>query len=114
MEVHTVLGAGFLEAIYQEALAAELGLRDIPFQREVPIPVHYRGKPLGAAYRADFVCYGLIIVELKALTQLSRVEEAQLIHYLKATGMQRGLLINFGGGDRLEYKRYVNQLVSID
>ncbi len=106
MEVHRVLGNGFLEAVYQEALAIEMEKRHIPFEREVMLEVSYKGKPLKAAYRADFVCYGEIIVELKALERLSGKETAQLIHYLKATGFHRGLLLNFGTPS-LQVKRVV-------
>jgi len=80
--------------------------RHIPFEREVMLEVSYKGKPLKAAYRADFVCYGEIIVELKALERLSGKETAQLIHYLKATGFHRGLLLNFGTPS-LQVKRVV-------
>ena len=97
MEVHRNLGQGFLEAVYQEALAVELTLRQLPHEREVTLPV---------TYRADFICYGNLVVELKALAKLTPVEDAQLINYLKATGCQRGLLINFGGPS-LEFKRRI-------
>ncbi len=106
MAVHQELGNGFLEAVYQEALSIEFIAASIPFQRESAVPVSYKGTKLGTTYRADFICYDSIIVELKALTRLSGTEEAQLIHYLKSTGMKRGLLINFGA-HRLEYKRFV-------
>lgn len=106
MAVHKELGDGLLEAVYQDALSVEFVSAIIPFQREFPVPISYKGTTLGAAYRADFVCYDSIIVELKALKCLSGIEEAQLIHYLKATGMRKGLLINFGSR-RLEYKRFV-------
>ncbi len=106
MEVHRVLERGFLEKAYQEALAREFGLRGIPYQREVETPINYKGVVLDCAYRADFVCYGSIIVELKALDYLSGADTAQIINYMKASGSHRSLLINFGG-DSLEYKRYV-------
>ena len=106
MEVHRVLGHGFLEPVYQEALAMELKARGIPFEREAPLTITYKGATLNCAYRADFVCYGEIIVELKALSRLTGVEEAQVIHYLKATGFHRSLLINFGAA-QLEHRRLV-------
>lgn len=105
MAVHRELGHGFLEAVYQAALACELSLQSIPFQREQRLPVCYRGEVI-AEYQADFLCYGEVIVELKALQRLTGVEEAQVINYLKATGLQRGLLINFGAPS-LEHKRLV-------
>jgi GxxExxY protein len=105
MAVHSALGHGFLEAVYQEALAVELRLRSVPHAREVAVPVLYRGMLLKATYRADFVCYGDIIVELKAMATITRVEEAQVIHYLKATGLTRAMLVNFGS-PTLYYRRF--------
>jgi GxxExxY protein len=106
MEVHTQLGNGFLEAIYQEALAMEFALRNIPFTREVGLSVSYKDNPLACKYQADFICYGEIIVELKAISALSGVDDAQVINYLKATGLKRGLLLNFGASS-LQHKRLV-------
>lgn len=80
--------------------------RDIPFVREKSIPILYKGEVLGTPYRADFVCYENIIVELKAIKALTDIEFAQVLHYLKATGYQRALLINFGT-PRLEYRRFI-------
>jgi len=109
MEVHGHLGNGFLEAVYQDALEIEFIARGIQFFRECDIPVFYKGKPLGAPYHADFLCYEEIIVELKAIKALTGVEDAQVIHYLKAIGFNRALLFNFGA-PRLEYKRFANSL----
>ena len=106
MEVHRQLGHGFLEAVYQEAAVIEFPLKQIPFEREVALPIRYKNILLPIHYRADFVCYSEIIVEFKALSRLSSAEEAQLLNYLKATGLKRGLLINFGASS-LQYKRLV-------
>ena len=88
MEVHTQLGCGFLEAVYQEAMEIELTARGIPFDRQLDLPVRYKGRTLNTFYQADLLCYGTIIVELKALSQLGGAEEAQVINYLKATGLR--------------------------
>ena len=109
MEVHGCLGHGFLEAVYQEALACEMSDRGIPFEREVALPVVYKGRRLQCAYRADFVCFGEVIVELKAISQLTGADDAQVINELKATGLHRGLLLNFGAPS-LEHKRLVFNL----
>src|SRR4051812_8015591 len=94
MEVHRHLGCGFLEPVYQEALALELAARGIPFLREIELPVFYKAQRLKSYYKADFICFERIIVELKALSRIGNVEDAQVINYLKATGYELGLLIN--------------------
>ena len=104
MEVHRQLGCGFLESVYQEAMALEMTARRIPYRREVEIPVFYKGQRLNAFFRADFVCFDSVIVELKALASLGGIEEAQVINYLKATGHEVGLLFNFGA-ESLEHRR---------
>ena len=104
MEVHKELGCGFLEPVYQHALAAELHRAGVPFEREAQISIAYKGALLPCGYRADFVCYGDVVVEIKALPKLTSLEQAQLINYLKATGYKRGLLLNFGGRS-LEHRR---------
>jgi len=106
MEVHRELGNGYLEGVYQDALEIEFAHRKIPYSREHPIPVSYKGYVLGTPYRADFVCYGSIIVELKAVKSLTDIESAQVLHYLKATALERALLINFAT-PRLYYKRFI-------
>lgn len=109
MSVHNELGNGFLEAVYQEALEHEFQFRDLPYEREKTLPVYYRGNRLTAYYKADFVCFESVIVELKALHQISGVEEAQVINYMKASGLNKSLLINFGTR-QLQYKRLVYNL----
>ena len=109
MEVHRELGHGFLEAVYQEAMALEMTARKIPFEREVPLPVHYKAQRLATNYRADFICFESVLLELKAISQLTGADEAQVINEMKATGMQRSLLVNFGAPS-LEYKRRVFNL----
>jgi GxxExxY protein len=107
MEVHRELGSGFLEAVYQDALEVELKARGIEYVRECPVPVHYKGMVLNTPYRADFVCNESIIVELKAIKALTDIETAQVLHYLKATGFNRALLINFATPS-LQHKRFIN------
>lgn len=107
MEVHKELGSGFLEAVYHEALMHELNERKIPFQTNVKLQVSYKKLVLNKVYYADLICYDKIIIELKAMDGLTSEHESQVINYLKATGYQLGLLINFGTKS-LQYKRIVN------
>ena len=106
IRVHTQLGRGFLEHVYQEALEREFLHNGIPFRREVTLPIYYREQRLATSYRVDFVCFECLLVELKALQRLTGVEEAQVIHYLKASNIGKALLLNFGS-PRLEFKRLV-------
>ncbi len=106
MAVHAGLGCGFLEAVYQEALAIELSARGIPFRQEVGLPLEYNGHILKTSYRADFVCYDSVIVELKALAGLTRTEEAQVINYLKVSRYEVGILLNFGSAS-LQFRRLI-------
>ncbi len=106
MAVHNELGHGFLEAVYQEALEIEFARRGIPFVRVKQLVIYFTDIPLRTRYDADFFCFDSIIVELKALTALAPGHQAQTIHYLKATGCERGLLVNFGA-TRLEYRRLI-------
>jgi GxxExxY protein len=105
MEVHKQLGCGFLEAVYQEALALEFATKHISFKREVCLPIQYRGQILATAYCADSICFESVVVELKA-AHMSGTEEAQVINYLKATGFEVGLLLNFGARS-LQHRRLV-------
>jgi len=106
MEVHRQLGHGFSEPVYQEAMAVEQRLREIPFHKERELPVVYKGQKLETFYKADFLCFESVIVQLKALSDLSSVHEAQVLNYLKATGLSVGLLLNFGA-PRLECRRLI-------
>ncbi len=108
MEVHNVLGPGFLEAVYHEAMEIELQERGIPFESHEKLRILYKGHRLEKEYEADMVCYGQIVVELKALDRIASREEAQLLNYLKATDLRVGLLINFGSIGRLEWKRFIH------
>ena len=106
MEVHKELGAGFLESVYQEALAIELSQQTIPFEKEKELSLAYKGTRLLKKYIADFICYNKIILEIKALNLLTSEHEAQILNYLKATGLRLGLLVNFGSPS-LMHKRLV-------
>ena len=101
-----MLGGGFLEGVYRDALEIEFTRRGISFRREASLKVTYKSQVLSGGYRADFLCFEAIIVEIKALARLSANEEAQIINYLKASGMERGLLFNFGAS-RLEHRRFI-------
>ena len=105
-EVHNTLGPGFLESVYEEALAFELDLRGIPFVRQETVKVRYKGRVVGAQ-RLDLVIDGRIVLELKAVSALTDVFKQQTLSYLKATGLKLGILINFGA-PRVEYVRIVN------
>ena len=106
MEVHKELGCGFLEAVYQEALAREFATQGIPNRSQPIVEIFYKGQSLDKKYQPDFVCYDEVIVEIKAMSNLTGLEEAQVINYLKATTMKVGLLLNFGA-QSLQHKRLV-------
>jgi len=106
MEVHSELGPGFLEAVYQEALSIVFNEKQIPFEQEKLLKILFRGKILKKKYSADFYCYNKIIVELKAANKLNNNDLSQILNYLKATNQNIGLLINFGA-ERLEYRRVI-------
>ena len=107
IEVHNELGSGFLEAVYQEALEIEFKKRNVSYEAQPFIDIFYKRMKLEKKYQPDFICFNEIIIELKALNQLSGKEESQIINYLKVTKLKVGLLINFGT-EKLQYKRYVN------
>jgi GxxExxY protein len=101
------MGAGFLEAVYQECLALEFAARDIPFSAGVPLPLEYKGNPLRQSYRADFICFDSIILELKALNAIVAEHRAQVLNYLRATGFKFGLLVNFGCAPKARIERLI-------
>ena len=107
MEVHRVLGPGLLEAVYHEALSIELTNGKIPYSQEVELHINYKGEVLAKKYKADFICFDEVIVELKAVKELDDIHTAQLINYLKITEKKVGLLVNFGS-ESLEFKRLIN------
>lgn len=106
MEVHRELGPGFLEKVYQEALSLELTGRGVEHRRECVLDIRYKGRVLASDYRADFLCFGDLLVETKAQKGLTDIDRAQVINYLKASGLAIGLLVNFGARS-LEYERMV-------
>ena len=107
MNVFNELGNGFLESVYQEALAIEFELQGIPFKKEVKLEIIYKDRKLNKEYFADFVCYDKIILELKAVSSLVKAHQAQVINYLKAAKMEVGLLVNFGSAS-LKWERISN------
>jgi GxxExxY protein len=106
-EVYRVMGCGFLEAVYQECLEKELTHQNIPFQSQVQLGLAYKGEQLNQTYKPDFICYGIIIVELKAVKDIGDDHRAQMFNYLKATGMRLGLLVNFGHYPKATIERIV-------
>ena len=117
-EVYNELKSGFLEPVYQEAFEQVLTSNDIPYVREKHIPIYFRGKPLKKSYKADFVAYGSILIELKAHARITDDDEAQVLNYLKGTHLPVALLFNFGNYRRLEWRRYAmsvrNELIEED
>ena len=106
IEVHKILGVGFLESVYEEALAIEFELQKIPSERQKTIDVFYKNR-LAKQFVCDFIVYDKIVIELKAIRKISDIEKAQMLNYLKATGLNLGLILNFGSGS-LEVKRLIN------
>ena len=105
--VYNKLGHGFLEAVYQEALEIEFQRRNIPYEREKELRIQYEDVVLKQTYKADFVCFDKIIVELKAVSALDDAHRSQVFNYLHATGYKLGLLYNFGSSDEVEMERIV-------
>lgn len=108
IDVYNELGSGFLEAVYQEAMELELGWRKIPFESQKALCINYKGRCLNKTYCADVICFGSVLVELKAMNAISGREESQMLNYLKATGLRVGVIINFGDPGRLDWKRMIH------
>lgn len=106
-DVYREMGSGFLEAVYQECLEREFERRRIPYQRKVELTLTYKGEPLTKTYEADLICYGKIILELKAVKDIGNEHRAQLFNYLKATGLRLGLLVNFGHYPKATVERII-------
>ena len=107
-EVYSILGSGYLEEVYQNALEEEFTLRGIPFEAKRRIDVIYKGRNCGNYYSPDFICYDKIIVEIKAVESIHEKHKAQLMNYLKATGYKVGFLVNFGSYPKVLIYRVVN------
>ncbi len=106
-EVYKEMGAGFLEAVYQECLRKEFARQGVPFQEQIELQLSYKGEKLAQTYAPDFVCYDKIIVEIKGVRTVAPEHRAQLINYLKATGLELGFLVNFGAHPKVEMERMV-------
>jgi GxxExxY protein len=106
-EVYREMGCGFLEAVYQECLALEFDRRGIPYRALVPLELHFKGQLLRKRYEADFICHDKVLVEIKAVGELTDEHRAQLHNYLHGTGLRVGLLVNFGHHPLVEHERCV-------
>lgn len=106
-EVYKEKGCGFLEAVFQECMQLEMGMQGIPFEAQKIIPLTYKGVPMVQTYKADLICFGTVLVELKAVSELSDEHRAQVLNYLHATGLRLGLLVNFGHYPKLQWERIV-------
>ena len=107
-EVYKVLGPGFLEEVYQNALEEEFGLRAIPFEAKKRLHIQYKGRDCGDYYAPDFICHGKIIVEIKSVETFHERHRAQLMNYLRATGFRLGFLVNFSSYPRVTIHRIAN------
>ena len=106
-EVYKKMGSGFLESVYQECLEKEFTLRKIPYKNQVEITLNYKNIPLNQTYRADFVCYDSILIEIKAVSQILNVHQAQVLNYLRASNLKLGLLLNFSSFPKIGIERIV-------
>lgn len=106
-EVYKEMGAGFLEAVYQECLEKELRRRAVPFESQKNLPLAYKGEPLVQTYKSDLICFGKIIVELKAVKEIAPEHRAQVFNYLKASELRLALLVNFGHHPKVEIERII-------
>jgi GxxExxY protein len=106
-EVYNEKGSGFTEPIYQECLELELGMQTIPFQAQAPLLMSYKGRPLQHGFQPDLICFGNVIVEIKAVSVLTDEHRSQVLNYLNATGYRLGLLVNFGAHGKLQWERIV-------
>ena len=106
-EVYKEKGCGFVEPVYQECLEIELGIQGIPFRANEERSLQYKGRPLQQKFKPDFICFELIVVEIKAVSQLLDKHRGQVHNYLKATGLRLGLLVNFASYPKLDYERIV-------
>ena len=110
--VYNEMGCGFLEAVYQECLEIELGRQEIPFESQKVLYLSYKGTELNRSYQADFVCFGCVIVEIKAVSSLTAEHRAQILNYLHATDIDVGLLVNFGHFPKVEHERFLSRRLS--
>ena len=106
-EVFNEKGCGFNEPVYQECLELELALRNVPFFAQPELKLAYKARPLKSTFRPDFICFGNIILEIKAVSALVDAHEAQVLSYLNASGHELGLLVNFSSYPKVEYKRII-------
>jgi GxxExxY protein len=106
-DVYREMGGGYLEAVYQECLEKEFNLRDIPFESQKELKLTYKGASLAQRFKPDFICYGSIILEIKAVKETCSAHKAQLGNYLNSTGMKLGLLVNFGAFPKATVERFV-------
>ncbi len=107
-EVYNDKGCGFLEPVYQECLEIELEIQSIPFEPKKPLRLEYKGRLLKKEYEPDFICYSKVLLEIKAVSALADEHRAQVLNYLNASGLEVGLLVNFGHYPRLEFERFQN------